>query len=111
MYVDKCKVLHVGSKNAQFDYSMDERLLASCDDEKDLEVNLSNSLKVHSHIGKCINKANQVLGMIKCSFKYKNRKVMPQLYKSLVRPHLKYAVRAWCNFTRNFPETCHRMFY
>ena len=30
------------------------------------------------------------------SFQYKDRKTMLLLYKSMVRPHLEYAVQAWC---------------
>ena len=37
-----------------------------------------------------------MLGMIRRSFHYKDRKTMLLLYKSMVRPHLEYAVQAWC---------------
>ena len=39
--------------------------------------------------------ANKVLGMIKRSFSVRNKDVILQLYKSLVRPHLEYSVQAW----------------
>ena len=48
------------------------------------------------HIAHCVKKANQMLGMIRRSFHYKDRKTMLLLYKSMVRPHLEYAVQAWC---------------
>jgi len=36
-----------------------------------------------------------ILGMINMTIRYKERKIMVTLYKSLVRPHLEYCVSAW----------------
>jgi len=41
------------------------------------------------------NKAIRILGMINRTIKYKERRIMVRLYKSLVRPHLEYCVSAW----------------
>ena len=40
-------------------------------------------------------KGNQALGMIKRNFAFRSREVIIKLYKSLVRPHLDYAMQAW----------------
>ena len=37
-----------------------------------------------------------MLGMIGRSYHYKDKKTILLLYKSMVRPHLEYAVQAWC---------------
>ena len=36
-----------------------------------------------------------MLGMIQRTITYKNKKILLLMYKSLVRPHLEYAVQAW----------------
>ena len=36
-----------------------------------------------------------MLGMIQRTITYKNKRILLPLYKSLVRPHLEYAVQAW----------------
>ena len=41
------------------------------------------------------NKANRILGLINRTFSFKNEANVIKLYKSLVRPHLEYAVQAW----------------
>ena len=41
-------------------------------------------------------RANQMLGIKRRYFHYKDRKTMLQLYKSMVIPYLQYAVQAWC---------------
>ena len=39
--------------------------------------------------------ANRVLGMIKRTFSVRDENIILPLFKSLVRPHLEYGVRAW----------------
>ena len=36
-----------------------------------------------------------MLGMIQRTITYKNKRILLRMYKSLVRPHLEYAVQAW----------------
>ena len=64
--------------------------------QRDLGITIHQSLKPSCHIAHCVKKANQMLGMIRRYFHYKDRKAMLLLYKSMVRPHLDYAVQAWC---------------
>jgi len=40
------------------------------------------------------NKAIRILGMINRTIRYKERRIMVRLYKSLVKPHLEYCVSA-----------------
>ena len=42
-----------------------------------------------------VSPANSVLGVIKRSFSGRDKDVISQLYKSLVRPHLEYSIQAW----------------
>ena len=39
--------------------------------------------------------ANRLLGFIARNFNYKSTELMLPLYKSIVRPHLEYAVQFW----------------
>ena len=47
------------------------------------------------HVAKIKNQTNRIREMIRRSYEDKNVKNIVQLYKSLVRPHLEYAVQAW----------------
>ena len=94
--VNKCKVMHLGYNNTSYEYSMNDEVLIDTEEERDLGVTIHKSLKPSCHIAHCVKKANQMLGMIRRSFHYKDRKTMLLLYKSMVRPHLEYAVQAWC---------------
>ena len=93
--VDKCKVMHFGKNNAKAEYQMNERKLAEITEEKDLGVIISNDLKVGKQCGKAANKGNQILGLIKRTVISRKKKVILNLYKTLVRPHLEYCIQAW----------------
>ena len=74
---------------------MDGKEIATCDNEKDLGVLIHQSLKPEMHLATKVKKANKFLGMINRSFQFKSKKMMVQLYKTMVRPHLDYASSAW----------------
>jgi len=113
--VTKCKVMHTGSSNSNYLYSMNGQILNEVAEHKDLGITISSDLKVDNHCQHACSKANRMLGLIK----HKNITVMVQLYKSLVRPHLEYCSpvlnphyskykamveRVQHRFTRLFPE-------
>ena len=97
--VDKCKVLHIGIRNPQMDYSMTNGNItfniAKCESEKDLGVIFDSKLTFDNHIETIIKKANKMIGIIKRTFSYLNRASFIQLYKALVRPHLEYGNIIW----------------
>jgi len=41
------------------------------------------------------NTANKILGIIKRTISVRDKDIILQLFKSLVRPHLEYSVQAW----------------
>ena len=101
---DKCKVIHFGRKNEHFNYTMGGyapagAVLERSVEEKDLGVLVHESLKPATQCAKVIKKANQVLGQMARSFTYRDRYTWIRLYKQYVRPHLEYAVQAWCPWT------------
>ena len=93
--VNKCKIMHYGFNNPSYKYLMNDEVLINTEEERDLGVTIHKSLIPSCHTAHCVKRANQMLGMIRKSFQYKDRKAM-LLYKSMVRPHLEYAVQAWC---------------
>ena len=61
----------------------------------DLGVMITSDLKASAHCAYVCSRAKRVLSMIARTLVYKNPSVLTRLYKSLVRPHLKYCVSAW----------------
>ncbi|PIK37755.1 reverse transcriptase [Apostichopus japonicus] len=93
--VSKCKILHFGHNNHRFNYFMNGQPLETVNEEKDLGVIVSSSLKLNTQVVACVKRANRILGMIYRTFETKELVLMLQLYKSLVRPHLEFAIQAW----------------
>ena len=97
--VSKCKVLHLGVSNNEYNYKMEHlneiTLLQSATEEKDLGVIIDNKLQFDQHIGSIVRKSNIVLGLMKRNFKYMNEDIFVKLYKTLVRPLVEYASPVW----------------
>lgn len=91
----KCKCLHFGFNNPRHEYFLGGGLIASTMQEKDLGVNIHESLDVGHHCATAVKKANRMLGIIRRTYQDKSRENILPLYKSLVRPHLDYCVQAW----------------
>ena len=96
----KCKIMHFGSSNPNFDYCMGGyapagTVLESINEEKDIGVMVSNTLKPTSQCVKAAKKANSILGQMSRSFHYRDKYTWIRLYKVYVRPHLEFAVQAW----------------
>ena len=60
--------------------------------EKDLGVSVDQALNFSKHISTQVSKANRILGIIFRTFTYMDTDMFLNLYKSIVRPHLEYAV-------------------
>ena len=93
--IEKCKVMHFGYNNLCLEYTMGGEKLMMTESEKDLAFVIHSTLKSAAHIANWVKKANQMLGMIQRTITYKNNIILLLMYKSLVRPHLEYAVQAW----------------
>lgn len=98
---DKCKVLHLGKKNRQFEYEMRKHVstetnrLQATELEKDLGVNMDNELKFSKHIEIQVNKANRLLGLVRRSYEYLDSEAMKLLFVALIRPHLEFGNVVW----------------
>jgi len=71
------------------------KCLEKVSEEKDLGIIISNDLKISKQCTQAYAKANKMLGVVKRTIVYKTTDILLQLYKSLVRTHLKYCISAW----------------
>ena len=92
---EKCKVMHIGNNNPQANYSLLGKEIKSVEQEEDLGVIISKDLKSTKQCIKVEKKAQKLVGYIKRQFKYRDKETVLQLYTSIVRPHLEYAVQFW----------------
>ena len=93
--IDKCKSLHIGRKNKRYWYEMNGTKLKQVTEEKDLGILIDDELKFHKQSASATKKANAILGLLKKSFSLLDKKTLPLLYKSLIRPHLEYGNVVW----------------
>ena len=86
--------MHLGHSNGHAQYTMKDNDVAVfvevISEEKDLGVWIDDKLKFTGHIRHAVAKGNQILGLIKRSFVYKNPEVIKRLFIAHVRPHLEY---------------------
>ena len=61
-------------------------------------VTIDTEIKFHKHTAAAIKKGNQILGLIKKSYRTRDSLTIPTLYKNLVRPHLEYGNPIWGPF-------------
>lgn len=95
---EKCKVLHLGSKNPQHVYHMgcdEQHRLDETVAEKDLGVIVDPDLSFDKHINETVKKGNKLTGMLSRVITNKSKDIMVPLYKSLVRPVLEYGNSVW----------------
>ena len=96
---NKCHVLHSGEKNTDCDYFMSigevDYKINNSQLVKDLGVTFDPKLNFDHHIYEITHKATKILGILKRTFIFLNKKTFILLYKSLIRPHLQYANVIW----------------
>ena len=98
--LDKCEVIHFGSKNKKTDYYPNGCKLGEGSVQGDLGVLVHQSLKVSMQVLQAVKKPNGMLAFIVRDFEYSSRDVLLQLCRALVRPHLEYCVQFWSPFLR-----------
>ena len=107
---DKCHVMTIGNKNGKCtSYTLRKQQMSLFESERDLGVIVQSNLKREEHIGKFVRKANQILGLISRAYVNKTQQNIMPLYKSLVRPHLQYAVQAWRSSTQKDIDNIERV--
>ena len=96
--VDKCAVMHMGGRNKKYDYEIGGKRLRLTEEEKDLGVIIHQSTKPSRQCTESATKANRILGLIKRTVVSREKNIILNLYKTLVRPHLEYCVQVWCPY-------------
>ncbi|KAK3864510.1 hypothetical protein Pcinc_029815 [Petrolisthes cinctipes] len=87
--------MHLGHGNESHQYVMNGVNLEASEHEKDLGVMVDDKLRFHLHTAQVVAKALRGLGMIRRSFENLNRKTIPLLFKSIIRPILEYGNCVW----------------
>ena len=108
--VNKCGVMHIGKRNLDFQYQMNDGWVKSVDEERDLGVLMSKALKFSKQCLLAENKDNLILGIIIRGVLYKSAEVISKLCRGYVRPHLEYCIQFWspinerCRYARRGTE-------
>ena len=97
---DKCKIMRIGQRHREHTYSMktsdgQTTEIKKTTAERDLGVTIDNRLTFSEHINNTVKKANQVMGMIRRTFKFIDKDIFALLFKSRVRPILEYGNTIW----------------
>ena len=96
----KSKVLHIGRLLHHQKYTMSGATIEETSTEKDLGVHVDSDLKFRKQAATAVSKASQVMAVIRKSFQLIDKKTLPLLFKTLVRPHLEYGNTVWGPFNR-----------
>ena len=91
-------MLHIGSTPYTGNYTLEGIQLEILDKFLDLGIQIDSKLKFHIHTNTVVRKTYRVLGLICKSFECKDSDVMVKLYKTLVRPIIKYNNVLWGPF-------------
>ena len=95
----KCKIVHVGNKNPRIKYKLNGVEIPESENEKDLGVIVSSTLKPSKQCAAAAKAANFALGQIQRAFHYRKKSNLVPLFKTFVRPKLEFAVAAWSPWT------------
>ena len=98
----KCKVMHLDfNSNCKQSYVLSGTDLEQVDSEKDLGILTNCQLEWEENIHSCIRDANRMIAWTTRNVIDKDKYVMLNIYKTLIRPKLEYCVQIWS------PVACH----
>lgn len=83
--VPKCKVMHLGHNNPHNEYLMDGQRLETTEEEKDIGVTVTGTLKPSAQCARASKTAQSVLSQISRAFHYRDRHVFMRLCSPTLR--------------------------
>ena len=91
----KCSILHLGRNNPEFKYLINNKIVKSADQCKDLGILISRNLKPSTHCNAIATKAYRIINMLFRCFNNCDVQVLLKCYVSYVRPILEYSSTVW----------------
>ena len=107
--VGKCKTIHFGRNNKDYQYTLHFEDIVSVDEQKDLGVIFQKDLTFSSCIATKVNKENGILSLIVRTFDFIEQDPFILMYKALVRPHIEYGNTVWYPHLRRDIESVERV--
>ena len=104
----KCKFVHFGKQkyinNAYYLVDKDgfRNEIQNKEFEKDIGIFVDKKLDFGLHIAQKTKQANQIMGIIRRTFRYMSEDMFVMLYTTLVRPHLEYGVSVWNPYKKKY---------
>ena len=97
--LNKCSILHIGSNNPHYKYSINGTSFQTVETIRDLGVTIDSELNFDQHIRSTVHRASVRLNNIMKLFFHHEPSLKIMLYKVFVRPLLEYCTSVW------FPKT------
>ena len=91
----KSSILHLGSKNPEFDFSMAGTSLSAPDAAKDLGIIINKRLTFDNYIECITKKSRQRIGVLYRAFSCRDLKFMRLAYVTYIRPLLEFNTQIW----------------
>ena len=107
--VSKCHIMHLGRTNPRYNYTMDGQTIPTTNEEKDIGVIVTDTLKPSRHCAEAARRATTILYQISKAFHYRDRHIFVKLYTTYVRCHLEYASPAWSPRNQGDIETLEKV--
>ena len=94
--IPKCKAIQYGYIRHETVYQMRDQNnvvfdIPSSEEEKDLGITFEKSLKFNKlHVLNVVNRCKKLIGLIKHTFRYMDKQLFLQLFKTLIRSIVDY---------------------
>ena len=98
--VSKFSCLRFGKQGGESSYEANGKPIPNVCDQKDLGVMISSTMKSTEQCCLVAAKCHRIISWIRRTFVNWSEEIVLKLHKSLIRPHLEYAICAWCPYLK-----------